>query len=629
MGQEVPSLGTRAATYARLGLTNLIRVAAHRLLVKARVYKHLLPVAPRLRGPFFDWSASVAGSPSEIDNRAWIADGERVLGGELPVFSHEWKRLGFPPSWRRSVTADVELPAAQPHWSQVPVFSLPGGDIKGYWESSRFDGLLILALAWVTSRDARFSAGIEAWLDSWCAENPANYGVQWNCGQEASLRLMHVLTVVLLLDRWGGVRALGGLRALVAQHCARIAPTLMYAVGQDNNHGTSEAAALFAGGAFLESTGGAPGSCTWRATGRRLLRERVLRLVMPDGSFSQHSTNYHRLMLDTCSMAEYFRRAWAQPEFDAQFVVRCRAATAWLEAFIDPVSGDVPNLGANDGARIFVLHRRPYRDFRPSVQLAAEMFEGRTAFDPAQQGETLRWLGVVQEPLGESARGESRLWPDGGYAKLTRGDTWLLLRLPRYRFRPSHSDALHLDLWRHGVNVLRDGGSYSYNAGGKWPEYFSGVASHNTIEFDGHDQMPRISRFLFGAWLHCAEPDFDAERGQVMGAYTNSRGVRHERAVRLADDRCVVTDTISGFAEHAVLRWRLPAGTPCVLHGDTWHCGALRVRVASSMPVLRREVTDGWESLYYFTQSQLPVIELEFGQAGTITTEISWEDMYS
>jgi hypothetical protein len=599
------------------------------LLVKTRVYAHLLPVAPPVRGPFFEWSASVAGSPSGIDTRAWIADGERVLGGELPVFSHEWKQLGFPPSWRRSATADVELPEAQPHWSQVPVFDLPGGDIKGYWESSRFDGLLILTLAWIASRETRFSAGIEAWLDSWAAENPANHGVQWNCGQEASLRLMHILTVVLLLSRWGGVLARDGLRALVAQHCARVASTLMYAVGQDNNHGTSEAAALFAGGAFLESTGGAPGASIWSETGRRLLRERVLRLVMPDGSFSQHSTNYHRLMLDTCSMAEFFRRTWSQVAFDPQFIARCRAATAWLEALIDPVGGDTPNLGANDGARMFVLHRRPYRDFRPSVQLAAEMFDGRTAFDPAQQGEPLRWLGIVQRPLVESLRGESRLWPDGGYAKLARGHTWLLLRLPRYRFRPSHSDALHLDLWRHGVNVLRDGGSYSYNADGKWLEYFSGVASHNTIEFDGRDQMPRISRFLFGAWLHSGGPSFDATRGEVTSAYTDSRGASHERVVRLTDDHCAVTDKIAGFARHAVLRWRLPPGTPCELRGDTWHCGALRVRVVSSMPVLRREVTDGWESLHYFTRSQIPVIELEFGQAGTISTEFSWEDTHS
>jgi hypothetical protein len=31
--------------------------------------------------------------------------------------------------------------------------------------------------------------------------------------------------------------------------------------------------------------------------------------------------------------------------------------------------------------------------------------------------------------------------------------------------------------------------------------YFAGTASHNTIQFDDRDQMPRVSRFLFGDWL--------------------------------------------------------------------------------------------------------------------------------
>ena len=38
---------------------------------------------------------------------------------------------------------------------------------------------------------------------------------------------------------------------LMALHCARIMPTIRYAVAQNNNHGTSEAAALFIGGAWL------------------------------------------------------------------------------------------------------------------------------------------------------------------------------------------------------------------------------------------------------------------------------------------------------------------------------------------------------------------------------------------
>ena len=42
---------------------------------------------------------------------------------------------------------------------------------------------------------------------------------------------------------------------MITLHLVRIAATLPYAIAQDNNHGTSEAAALFIGGAWLDATG--------------------------------------------------------------------------------------------------------------------------------------------------------------------------------------------------------------------------------------------------------------------------------------------------------------------------------------------------------------------------------------
>ena len=46
-----------------------------------------------------------------------------------------------------------------------------------------------------------------------------------------------------------------------------------------------------------------------------------------------------------------------------------------------------------------------------------------------------------------------------------------------------------------GQNILRDGGTYSYNSTPEDLKYFSGVASHNTVQFDEHQQMPRLRSF--------------------------------------------------------------------------------------------------------------------------------------
>lgn len=110
-----------------------------------------------------------------------------------------------------------------------------------------------------------------------------------------------------MLQSHGGVRPNVGAVEFVRCHLGRIWPTTGYAISQDNNHAISEAAALFVGGAWLAAYGSADSSVHERRfeeRGRKILENRVRRLVMEDGSFAQHSVGYHRMMLDSLCVAE-------------------------------------------------------------------------------------------------------------------------------------------------------------------------------------------------------------------------------------------------------------------------------------------------------------------------------------
>lgn len=622
----------KARTLGRLGLANLGRVAAYRALVGSRSYERLLPMGAPITGPFLDFSAcrGLPRHPAAVNPQSWIAAAQRVLSGELRAFSERWVRVGFPPDWRRSVLTDSRLDDVAHHWSRVPDFGLAGGDIKGFWEPSRFDGFVTLTLGWLCSGQKELGSAMETWLQDWSRSNPVNTGVQWKCGQESGIRLMQALLAVDLAEQWAGLRTTPSFAEWVAEHCARIAPTMLYAVGQDNNHGTSEAAALFAGGAWLVRQAIDPDLTArghrWSALGRRWLENRLERLVMEDGSFSQHSTNYHRLMLDTCAFAETVRRRWDLPPWSEATAGRCAAATRWLAALTDPDSGRAPNLGANDGARLFVLDGSDYEDQRPSVRWAQALFATDAPL-PAADDQRLAWLGLTpaRSPSVPAQPSPCTLFEQGGYVRMAQGSAWLLLRLPTYRFRPSHADGLHLDFWLDGEERLCDGGSYAYNADADTLTYFSGTASHNTVQFDGRDQMPRLSRFLFGDWLRCETLQVDEGSSSVRAAYRDHWGARHERHVRLGPNRCTVTDIVDGFRERATLRWRLArssqdvGGDPSSLADDR-----LRLVVRSSSPVARSERVAGWVSRHYGRRTPIVVLEVDVTRPSTLTTEISW-----
>ena len=210
-----------------------------------------------------------------------------------------------------------------------------------------------------------------------------------------------------------------------------------------------------------------------------------------------------------------------------------------------------------------------------------------------------------------------------------------VMRYPRFEFRPSHSDALHLDFWLNGENILRDSGTFSYNTEARWLNYFSGTAAHNTIQFDDQDQMPRLSRFLFGDWLRTfgLEEICEEDGKTSFGAgYVCRRGASHYRKLSLSSCSLLIDDEVKGFKRKAELRWRLAPGKWELVKVE----GGVRTRsldfpefsisVNASVPLARCELTDGWESLHYCEKTSLPVLEIETNSSCRLTTEVRWKN---
>lgn len=604
------SFGVKARTMAALGLLNVLRVGVYRLGLKSGLSRVQRLEAVRPEGPFFVRTPPRADLPQP--SQAWRKEAVYFDAGFFPLEMAA-------PDWMLNPYTGIRLSGADRPWWQIPDFDQAVGDIKIIWEPSRFGWVLAAAERAAVGAEEGW-AQLEAWLSDWCAKNPPYQGPNWKCGQEASIRVMHLAMAAIITGN--ADHPAPGLFGLIETHLKRIEPTIQYAIGQDNNHGTSEAAALFIGGSMLARAGLRSGR-RYASLGRKLIENRVNHLVAPDGSFSQHSLTYHRLFLDTMVMTEVWRQHTGLPQFSASTRKRLGRAAEWLFAMIDPQSGDGPNLGANDGARLLPLTATGYRDFRPCVQLAMALFCGKQAYAGAGSwNEPFAWLDLTVPETAAAAPGTAQ-FDDGGYAILRAGQARVLFRYPRFRFRPAQSDALHTDLWLGSLNLLRDAGTFSYNVDSQTLDQFAGAAGHNTIAFDDQDQMPRLGRFLFGEWLRPNHVSVDDQANEAVAGYTDWRGNSHHRSVTLTPRNLTVTDRVSGPFRRAVLRWRLASGSWRV-DGNRVTDGRHQLTISSTTPLVRLDIVERAESLFYLERRPVPVIECEFASPGTITSEFVW-----
>ena len=609
-------------TIGKLGISSVLKVAYYRSSVRFKFNRVFRIKAHVIDEPIY--SGPKMPNPDQPVVESWEK-------GELNNSFLSLKINHQPPNWFYSQFTYKHSKDKGKIWSQIKDFDPELGDIKALWELSRFDWIIPLSQQ-ASKGDTDALAILNIWLQDWQKENSPYLGVNWKCGQESSIRVIHLIMGAFILDQLDTPTP--ALINLVIAHLKRVEPTILYAIGQNNNHGTSEAAALYIGGGFLIKNGYKIGH-QWHKKGERIIAERISKLIGKDGTFSQYSLNYHRLMLDTLCCCELFRIKLKLPSLPTVFYKKTVSATNWLYTMIDDISGDGPNVGANDGARIIPLTNCSYRDFRPTVQLAMALFKSELAYQQDkwdEWDEQFHWL-KIDIPGKKSDLPTSLIADDGGFAMLRRPDILVCLRYPRYTFRPSQNDALHLDLWVKGKNILKDGGSYSYNADAGLMNYFGSVSAHNTIQFDNREPMQKLSRFLYGNWL---KTDWifklkEANGGISYGAgYTDNFGANHKRTVNLFKDTLVVTDEVMHFENTAILRWRLMEGNwklrenknEFVLKSDSLK---LEIRINCSTEITLCTLEKGLESLYYMQSNTLPVLMIKVEKQCIITTNVYFQ----
>lgn len=542
--------------FFQLGWRKSLLFGLYQLLLKVGIYKLLTPINQKpklidttLHIPFDLPAKEEMLELLEREGLGNITDwANELVNGEIHPFGWEKHPLDLNPG------------TSLKHWTQHKGSQHNGQDIKFTWEPARFGWATMLSRAYFLTGDEKYTDAFWRYFDEFQIANPVNQGPNWASAQEVGLRLMHWVFCYAVFQHSPNTSEARkqSLAHAIAQHAQRIPPTLLYARAQNNNHLLSEAAALYTAALALPHHLHAK---KWRTLGWRWFNWGIQNQIAENGAYMQHSTTYHRLMLTLALWMNLLVET--QPEsFPAATQTKLAAATEWLTSMQISNSGNVPNLGPNDGARIFEYSSWLGLDFVSVIQAAQAAF---TEIRDYPLHEFARWF--VHQPKFEE---KDKPWKLKKNAKSIiynqQINSAIYLRTPTFTDRPGHADLLHADLWRNDRHVTLDPGTYLYNANPPWDNALQGTDVHNTVMVNGEHQMTKASRFLWLDWptteiLSVGSEDIPASITAQHNGYKKF-GITHRRTVTAENHQWVVKDTLFAKKENqqasARLHWLLP-----------------------------------------------------------------------
>ena len=521
-----------------------------------------------------DWLKSLDPEPQWAEETT-----ARVARGDLHYFSARWFNIGEQPNWFLNPYTNQTIPSDL-HFSQINEFG--SGDVKCVWEASRFPFVFLLARCFGRTGDQQCAETYWRYLEHWMDNNPPYQGVNWKCGQESGLRFLAALFGLYVFSQCTATtpNRLSRFVRFAAATGNRINKHIAYAISQKNNHGISEAVVLWTIGVLFPEF---KQSEQWKAKGLEVLDQLCSELIYADGAFSQHSANYHRVVLHL--LAWTVRLATVHDiNIDESILNRFDAAINFIEKLVNSETGKVPRYGNDDGAMILNLNHCDYADFRPLVQLCRAVRGQQLPCGPGKWNEDLFWFGLNAK-LAETDTSESQepvalhTTEQGGYHRLKKSETAVFLRAGKFVHRATQSDQMHVDISWRGHNIAIDPGTYSYNGSDHWRSIpLLRSEHHNSVLVDDKEPQTLVSKFLLLPWNESEfVAKYEDEKAVAIEwkrtiSFELSSPVIHHRAVVLLDcDTVIVFDSLSSAQPHSYrLGWIFDCSIEQVDQNEDW-----------------------------------------------------------
>ncbi|MHB1109269.1 MAG: heparinase II/III family protein [Devosia sp.] len=492
---------------------------------------------------------------SEAERAAIGSAAAAVLAGKFSALGQDWPQQGpgelFSASaWRFDPVTGEAWPDADTYCFDIDYrHSRNLGDVKYVWEFNRLQMLQPLAAHALLSGDGDSIAAIEGAIASWYQSNPPFRGVGWSSGIEVALRAISLIFVGSLVGDKMAPEILGRVRAILAASAFWLM-RFPSRFSSANNHLVAERAGVYL---IATATPDWPAAASIAAKMRASLVAEALRQILPDGVGAEQSPSYAAFTVELLLISAKVAQAAGTP-FPAEAIARL-GRFADFAGWITDDDGRAATIGDDDEGRMITL-TQPEPAYVASVATAAAAFAGAPPPSPAL--DQLRNLLLGKAAAKAESRSGLKSFAAGGYC-VWRGNCEGKRVDLIFDHGPlgylsiaahGHADALSLILSIDGRPVLVDPGTYLYQSGGAWRDWFRGTRAHNTLSIAGADQSIISGSFN---WSHKAMGRLDEMRAGnnwlIAGShdgYLGRHGVRHQRILERTPGGILITDRLLG-----------------------------------------------------------------------------------
>jgi len=519
-----------------------------------------------------NWKAGVPEAVGDVWLRELTARADKLAEGYLSFFDLEDKFLGNPIDWHFDHAAGKATSRGAIQSVDYRDFDR-NGDCKLVWEPNRHHHLVVLARAYRATGERRYAEAVIGQLESWMAQNPFGYGMNWRSPLELGVRLINWVWAIDLIRDSGlaGGDFYARFRQSAFLHCWETARK--FSKGSSaNNHLVGEAAGVYVAASYFKTF---RRSEAWRREAKKILCREIEAQTYRDGCIREHGLGYQFFVLQFYILSGLVGR-WTGDDYPPAYWERIERMIEFVAALSEG-GEQLPMFGDRDDGYVLDLGERP-EDVAALLSLGALLFD-RSDFKARAKGlsQTALWL------LGESAaerfealpaaRAEgalvSRSFPESGYhllqaGKPGEGAVSLFFDCAELGYGSiaahGHADALSIALRLERKDVLVDPGTFDYFTYPEWRQYFRKSVSHNTLMVDGMDQSELQGAFLWGRRANATLEEWNQEgdRCRIVASHDGYTRLAdpaiHRRSVLLrgSEGRIDITDEVICRGTHEI-----------------------------------------------------------------------------